>query len=177
MAKILADTELHQIIHSQCYDRCINYLKGSHCRPRVVLSMVLNISASPSSLTPLTSSLNGIGGIEGSRENNSSHRSAFMHRTRLSTSLAIGPIVAVTAKKMETQEVEERKHVDFYALVYIPVAKKGGGTTQVSGRIHALQTEGPRFKHRHLQLKQSHSRGFRQYWAKWTSSVTQKNCS
>lgn len=39
----------------------------------------------------LTSSLKGMGGTVGSNWNISWHSSAFMHRARLSTSLAMGP--------------------------------------------------------------------------------------
>lgn len=77
------------------------------------LSMVLNLTDALLLLAPLTSSLNGMGGTEGSKWNNSSHRSAFMHRARLSTSFAIGPIVAVTA--------QGRK--DFYYLVDSLISK------------------------------------------------------
>lgn len=46
-----------------------------------------------------TFSLNGIGGTVGSSWNMSSHKSAFMHKARLSTSFAIGPTVPVTGIK------------------------------------------------------------------------------
>lgn len=55
----------------------------------------------PNSLCSFTCSLKGSGGTDGSRWNNSSHRRAFMHKVKLSTSLAIGPVTEMTVKKRE----------------------------------------------------------------------------